>query len=67
VGIVEGLEQDAIDDSKDDGVGANADGECDQDDGGEKRCAEQAAKYLLKLIFEEGHGNPDPRDWRWAE
>jgi hypothetical protein len=56
VGVVEGLEEDAIYDSEDDGVGANADRQGDQDDRGEKRGAKKAAKHLLELISEEGHG-----------
>jgi hypothetical protein len=55
VGIAERLEQDAINDSEHDGVGANADRKRNQDDGSEERGAQKAAEYLLELIFKEGH------------
>ena len=55
MGIGKGLEQDAIDDAEDDGVGADADGQGEEGDGREHGSAAKPAHNLPELIDEDCH------------
>ena len=58
VGIGQRLQQYAVDHAEDDGIGADADRQRDERDGGEEGRARQSAENLLELIAEVGHAEP---------
>jgi len=58
VGIGQRFEQDAFEDTEDDGVGANTGSEGDDGDDGEQRSAHQPADGLPELTAGTVHGPP---------
>ena len=59
MGVGKRLEEDAVDDSEDGGIGADAEGEREDGDGGEGRILAQAADGVAHVLHEDFEGGTD--------